>query len=159
MKGMNVQKCTLCVCVLTLILVCVLVFRNVNEGFVNIHSTSNCTQWNKFNTTRNGMFRHLNHLVIRWEEARNDFESTKKKAERARMTGLENEIRRRITELQGITDRLNELFLLENSKSTPNTGNMKELKLGALHNHPITTAKNFLRASTKIETDFRSNGK
>ena len=33
MKGMNVQKCTLCVCVLTLILVCVLVYRNVNEGF------------------------------------------------------------------------------------------------------------------------------
>ena len=34
MKGMNVQKCTLCVCVLTLILVCVLVFRSTRENFV-----------------------------------------------------------------------------------------------------------------------------
>ena len=35
MKGrLNVQKCTLCVCVLTLILVCVLLYqRNVTEGF------------------------------------------------------------------------------------------------------------------------------
>ena len=35
MIKMNVQKCTLCVCVLTLILVCVLVYRNVNEGFIS----------------------------------------------------------------------------------------------------------------------------
>tara|TARA_B100001093_G_C26751027_1_gene981131 strand:- start:354 stop:818 length:465 start_codon:yes stop_codon:yes gene_type:complete len=33
-KSINLKSNTLCVCVLALILVCVLVFRNINEGFI-----------------------------------------------------------------------------------------------------------------------------
>ena len=76
MKGMNVQKCTLCVCVLTLILVCVLVFRNVNEGFDEYkHSDvyykyyendrNRCNSWNSLNKTRTDMLKNLQHTLYK----------------------------------------------------------------------------------------------
>ena len=50
MKGrLNVQKCTLCVCVLTLILVCVLLYqRNVTEGFQNKQLTEEEEAYDKY---------------------------------------------------------------------------------------------------------------